>query len=86
MGCDCGGNSNPHSPFRKRRAPPRFGEAGMVSLRYLGQLPQNFRGKVSRKLYVFTIEKPVIGEVDVRDLAGLAAVAGGKEWFEKTEE
>lgn len=59
---------------------------GIVSLKYLGKLPQNFRGKVSRKLYVFTIEKPVADEVDVRDLGGLAAVAGGKEMFEKMEE
>ena len=84
MGCDCS-NGGAKSPFKKRRAPPKFGEAGTVSLKYLGKLPQNFRGKVSRRLYSFTDAVQVL-EVDVRDLGGLAAVAGGKEMFEKTEE
>jgi len=85
MGCPCS-NGGAKSPFKKRAHPPKFGEAGIVSLKYLGEMPQNFRGKVSRKLYVFTEGKPVVEEVDVRDLGGLAAVAGGKEMFEKTEE
>ena len=84
MGCPCS-NGGAKSPFKKRPGPPRFGEAGIVSLKYLGKLPQNFRGKVSRKLYPFTESVQVL-EVDVRDLGGLAAVAGGKEWFEKVEE
>lgn len=69
------------SPFRRKpRGPVTFGEKGLVQVKCLGDLPQQFRGRVSGKLYVWREEKPVL-PVDRRDLSGLVR-DGGRASFE----
>ena len=72
------------SPFRRKSARPKklivFGEQGVKPVRYVGDLPVEYRGRVTGTLYVWNERHPTRG-VDKRDLPGLAE-DGGRHNFE----
>lgn len=61
--------------MRRRKKQPVFGEKGMKTIEYLGELPKMFGPFVTLKVYRFRPGKnPRL--VDMRDLTSLAKAAG----------
>lgn len=48
-----------------------WGEKGVKGIRYIGEMPRDFRGCYTGMLYAFNERRPLLG-IDVRDLPGLA--------------
>ncbi|NIV36413.1 MAG: hypothetical protein GWN58_45325 [Anaerolineae bacterium] len=64
----------------RRKAPKekvRYGEKGVKGIRYSGEMPCDVRGSYTGVLYAFNERRPLLG-VDVRDLPGMAEVAGAE--------
>jgi hypothetical protein len=61
-----------------------WGEKGVKGIKYLGEMPRDFRGCYTGMLYAYNERRPLLG-VDVRDLPGLVDEEHGgdvKENFE----
>ena len=75
-------------PHRTRRKTPaeniRFGEQGVLPVRYLGQMPRDFRGAVTGTLYAYSERHPV-KMVDKRDLPQMTKETGRKDLVDDRE-